>query len=465
MKKDSGFSIWHMVGAVTVAMLATMVFGMLFSGCPGPKPDVVVVPPQPPGPQPPGPVVPPVPSKVKKIILIRESGIQSDSLARLVESLRGGQGEKWLAEREIELLGIIDPGDQDATDQPCAMVKQWKEEFEGQDLPLILVLDQDNKLIRKHGLPASSTTLHHIQALLVDENAGEPDFAALPYVDCEWADWSQFTPGDTTEVKTFDGDTEPVLKGAEPKFGAPIRGPPATGLLPEEGDEPSFEDAIPLIPRDQWPTAIKGIDDAGGSLDLLVTRIYDQGREGSCVSNATCQTMEIAQAVRRGRSNVIHLSGISLYKRVGRSPGSGSMVSANLKEILARGVLPLKSPENDLLFKHTMPNTGFYSNYPAGWEQTAIRFRAHEVFDVRSYDGFITALLRGYPVCYGRSGHSICAVRPVYRNGKLFVKYANSWSTSFGEGGFGYDSENMIRSGASWAFAVRTVVDPGLPPK
>jgi hypothetical protein len=80
---------------------------------------------------------------------------------------------------------------------------------------------------------------------------------------------------------------------------------------------------------------------------------------------------------------------------------------------------------------------------------------------VRSYDGFITALLRGYPVVYGRSGHSICAVRPVFKGNKLYVKYANSWG-NWGENGYGYDSENMIRAGASWAFAVRTVVDPGL---
>lgn len=401
-----------------------------------------------------GPTIDPTPSPVvghlKKLILVRESGQQSDALARLVESLQGGKGEKWLAEKGIELVGVIDPGDTDSANESCRMVKQWLSAFDGKPLPLVLLVDENDKLIRQESLP-ESVTLENFVTLCTEHQ--EQAFADLPYVDADFQSWPQHGTGDNSDVDTFEvrRTNEDKPAGDEPSFGQ---------ISPTGPPEPSFEDAIPLIPRDQWPACIKAIDDNGGSLDLLVTRIYNQGQEGSCVSNATCQSMEIAQAIRRGKKSVIPLSAISLYKRVGSSPRSGSMVSSNLREILGRGVLPLKNDANDKLFAHTMTNTGFYQKYPADWEKTAIRFRGHEVFDVRSYDGFITALLRGYPVVYGRSGHSICAVRPVFKNGRLFVKYANSWG-DWGENGFGYDSESTIRS-AGWAFALRTVVDPGV---
>lgn len=447
------------LGGLVLSVILWLVTGGNF-GCPGPnpnpepepKPPVVV-------PEPPPVIVPPVAEKVKQLILVRESGQQSDTLARLVISLQGGKGEKWLAEQGLTLLGIVDPGEVNASDKAATLVAKWRTEFEMENLPLLLLLDANSKLIRKEPLPPSAT-LDTLIALTTTH--AEASFADLPYVDCDFAEWQQFGMGDATDKDTFEVGEEPPLKGPEPKFGQDLpRGPPA-GALPEvaaTGDEPVFEDAIPLIPSDQWPTAIAAIDEAGGSLDLLVTRIFNQGQEGSCVSNATCQGHQIIQCISRGKSGVIDLAAISLYKRTGSGPNSGSMVSANMREIIARGVLPLDTPLNRERFSHVMPNTGWRVPMPAGWEQTAKLFRGHEVFDVRSFDGFITALLRGYPVVYGRDGHSICAVRPTYRSGRLYVKYANSWG-NWGEAGFGYDSEAKIRSGANWAFALRTVVEP-----
>lgn len=439
-----------------IAVALASYFGFpvpMMMGCVRPGPEVIV-PPDPP----PGPVVP----TLKKVLLVRESGTQNDAMNLLVASLCGGKGAQWLEENGIELVGTLDPGEIDSKGEPSKLVKRWKVEIDAATLPAVILLDEGGKFIAAPTLPDSVTLDNFIK--LCTEHPGEQLFSDLPYVDCEWADWPSKGTGDNARADTFEvSGEEPVLQGAEAVFGQAPRPPP--GIIEEENPlagEPTFEDAIPLIPREQWPTIIKAIDDNGGSLDLLVTRIYDQKSEGSCVSNATCQAMEIAQAIRRGKKGVIPLSAISLYKRVGSSPGSGSMVSSNLKEILGVGVLPLDNPANKLLFKHTMPNTGFRTPYPDGWKDTANRFRGHEVFDVRSFDGFITALLRGYPVVYGRSGHSICAVRPVYRDGRLFVKYANSWHESWGDHGYGYDSESKIKAGAGWAFALRTVVDPDL---
>lgn len=222
----------------------------------------------------------------------------------------------------------------------------------------------------------------------------------------------------------------------------------------------AYEDAVPTIPESSWQSECAKLDAAGGGADKLVTRIYNQRNEGSCVANACSQAVEIIQAKQFGKDKVTPLSAISLYKRIGRSPNSGAMVSDGLDEIAKRGVLPLDTPENRAKFgPHVMPATGFYTAFPSGWEETAKKFRATEWFVVRSKAGLITALLNQHPVVVGRAGHSICYCRPLYKDGRLLVKYANSWG-SWGDQGYGYDSERYISSSSGWAFALRSVVVP-----
>lgn len=223
----------------------------------------------------------------------------------------------------------------------------------------------------------------------------------------------------------------------------------------------SYGDVAPVYPESQWPQLAAEMKAAGGGASALVTRIYDQKNEGSCVANACSQAHEIVQAAQFGRENVVHLSAISLYKRIGRSPNSGAMVSDGLEEMAERGVLPLDNPENRAKFgAAVMPNTGFRTAYPTGWEAVAKQFAAHEWLIVESVNELISALLNQHPVVVGRSGHSICYCDPVYDGGTLLVKYANSWHENWGENGFGYDSLRLIRSSASWAFALRSVVVP-----
>jgi hypothetical protein len=221
----------------------------------------------------------------------------------------------------------------------------------------------------------------------------------------------------------------------------------------------SYADNIEVIPESQWKDLVAQMDAAGGGADQLVTRIYDQKQEGSCVANACSQAHEILQAAKFGKENVTHLSAMSLYQRIGSSPNSGAMVDDGLEEMAERGVLPLDTPENRAKFgDQVMANTGWRNPKPSGWETTAKKFRATEWFIVDAVPELITALLNQHPVVVGRAGHSICYTRPVYKDGKLLVKYANSWSGGWGEQGFGYDSMNLIRSSSGWAFALRSVV-------
>lgn len=223
-----------------------------------------------------------------------------------------------------------------------------------------------------------------------------------------------------------------------------------------------YGDNAPVYPESQWQGMAEAMKNSpgGGGCSALVTRIYDQKSEGSCVANACSQAHEIIQAKQFGKDKVTHLSAISLYKRIGRSANSGAMVSDGLDEMAERGVVPLDNPENRTRFGDVvMPNTGFRTAYPAGWESVAKQFVAQEWFIVNSVEELISALLNQHPVVVGRSGHSICYCDPVYDGGSLLVKYANSWG-DWGENGFGYDSTRLIRSSSSWAFALRRVSVP-----
>ncbi len=340
------------------------------------------------------PAPPPTPTPVHAITVIAESENPTPEQGILFRSLRAKAAALGVK------FDLVDPQDQDQ-DGKKILSKNYD------SLPWLLSL-RDDKIIWEGPLPST-----------VDECFAPRETFEGPHIDCDFRLCPEYTKGDLT---------------AEDSFGAAA---------------PSFEDNIPVIPREKWDSLINLIGDNGA--DTLVTRIYNQGRDPSCTSNATCQATEVIEQLKWGKP--VKKSAMSLYRRVG-GPGSGSTVSDNLDELVNRGVLPLTCPEN-AHYKHTMANSG-YTNLPSGWEETARLFKGNEYFVIKSTDGFYSALFYGYPVIYGRAGHAICAVKVVKKNGGYYVKYANSWG-DWGDHGFGYDSESMIRSGSRWAVALRTV--------
>lgn len=229
----------------------------------------------------------------------------------------------------------------------------------------------------------------------------------------------------------------------------------------------NFEDAVPTMSDAEIDAAIDLLDNGGeAGLDDLITRILNQGQEGSCVGNATTQGHQVAQAAQFGKDKVIQLSAISLYKQIGSSAQSGSSVDDAMSAIDSTGILPLDTPENRAKFgDQVMPPTGFKSPYPANWKTTAAMFRGFEFRVIRTTGGLWTALCQRKPVIVGRQGHSICYCRPTRKGGSRKVKYANSWGQWGDAGGdfsygFGYDSESLIRQSASWCFAITGVTYP-----
>lgn len=217
-----------------------------------------------------------------------------------------------------------------------------------------------------------------------------------------------------------------------------------------------FGNVAATIPRSEWRDRIE----ASSGAEAYVRKIKNQRSEGSCVSNATTQAFEVIWNRTFGLDRWVEMSAISLYKRCGSSPGSGSMLSTNLREMRDVGALPTNTPENKQRLEamgldpsDVMPETGFYTAFPAGWKDTAKAFRFQEVLDMGGFDEIASALLENKPVVFARAGHCIMGARLVYENGQFVVKYANSWG-AWGDNGYGYDTESYFkRSGAAnWVF-------------
>lgn len=233
------------------------------------------------------------------------------------------------------------------------------------------------------------------------------------------------------------------------------------------GDYPRYQDNVQVLSEAVIREAVERVAAADRSNCDLVRRVRDQSREGSCVGQAGTAGIEVVQTEQLGKDRSVLIGSQSLYKQIGRSPSSGATISDCLRALTQTGCLPLDTPENRERFNgHVMPDVGFNTRWPSGWQSTAALFRISEYFAIRSVQELKTALVSGHPVIVGREGHSILYLDLLYRNGRYVVKYVNSWSLRWGDGhgefsgGFGYDSESQIRKSASWAFAIRGVKAP-----
>lgn len=224
-----------------------------------------------------------------------------------------------------------------------------------------------------------------------------------------------------------------------------------------------YEDTVNIIPESQWKQLYEERKALGVSMRGLVSRIYDQSQEGSCVANAAGQAHEVLQAKELGKDRVTPLSAISLYKRIGSSAGSGAYIGDAMDELKERGILPLDTPENRARFNDkVMPHTGFRSPYPSDWENTAKEFKMLEAFRGSSRAEMFTALFNLHPICVGRAGHSIMYADPILEGSSWLIEYANSWSEGWGDNGYGRDSSNLIRSSAGEFIVYRSINTVGV---
>ncbi len=240
-----------------------------------------------------------------------------------------------------------------------------------------------------------------------------------------------------------------------------------SGCLPRQGKigeyASIFEENVPVIPRSEWQSVL---EEHKPKLSPLSVYQYDQNGEGTCTSNAGNQSLCYTYAKQFGRKWVMPTSPIVAYKRCARGPNTGSSVSCIMRQLREVGTLPIDNPENRLKMAaaglnpaHTLKAVGYYQKMPEGWRETAKHFRIEEYYDIRSVEGMFSALLLGFPIVYGRSGHAIMGADATKKDGQWYIRYHNSWG-NWGDDGYGYDSERYLgRSSAAYgAVAVRSVI-------
>jgi hypothetical protein len=129
------------------------------------------------------------------------------------------------------------------------------------------------------------------------------------------------------------------------------------------------------------------------------------------------------------------ISGMSMYKRIGRSASSGAYIPDAADEIFSRGILPVTGQGYPHEFAQ---DTGWSTAMPSGWETTGRLWKAvvYSVDDAEA--GFRVGMDMRLGRQIGRSSHSICAGG---YTGKYWW-YENSWGTDWGDFGksIGYDS-------------------------
>ena len=175
-----------------------------------------------------------------------------------------------------------------------------------------------------------------------------------------------------------------------------------------------------------------------------IAKIYSQGQTSACVGFGMAQATETAYTRRFGLEHHVSLSGMFLYRYIGRSLMSGAMISDGMKRMATVGTLPLANDENIPKFDLTWPLLDYRPKPPSGWEGK-IQHRVTKWATARGEDEIESALANNFTGIVGRSGHCVPYVGLKVEGRDAFVPYANSWGSRWSDRGMGYDSTRVYR--------------------
>ena len=234
--------------------------------------------------------------------------------------------------------------------------------------------------------------------------------------------------------------------------------------------EEKFKEKI--VPKSEWMALYEELQP---NQNRLATVTYDQNGYGTCTSNATAQAMAYQWCRRYGHQWAVTPAPPSIYPFCARSGNSGSSTNCNIRRATQNGMLLIDNPQNRKVLRTLGLNEDHVIDavqWNAGkrvpdsyYEETGKHFKIGEWYEITTVEGMFSAVLSGYTVLYGRSGHAICGVDPDPKNGWTLI-YHNSWGnwgrSINGRSGYGEDSFRYLsRTGAArGAFAVRDVIEP-----
>lgn len=197
------------------------------------------------------------------------------------------------------------------------------------------------------------------------------------------------------------------------------------------------DESIRVIPASEWDGILSSADYHAKKDAVPV--ILDQDGVGSCAWEACTQAVLSCRSLEG--QPFVPLNPWSGYRRT-NTTDSGSSIDGNLLVAIKYGIAP------EALHPR---NRGWRAAISAEAAAEALKYRPLEVYDIQSDEEFGSALLQGFFVVYGRSGHAITAIDLVDRNTILF---ANSWGqwTNCDIPGFGVEKlSKWNRSYGAWA--------------
>ena len=200
-------------------------------------------------------------------------------------------------------------------------------------------------------------------------------------------------------------------------------------------------DVFQVIPKAEWADKIRQKKSDEAENRGLVKHTLDQNGFGSCASEGIAGATMFCEEKQGAEPEKLNAFGLYRYVNGGRD--AGSSLSDNISAAMRYGI-----PS-----ERVWPRSkGWRTPLSDEARQDALRHRPDEVYRVADNTEFGTALLLGFVVYCGYSGHAWFAVDLVDTN-RFYWK--NSWGSDWGDNGFG----TLRFSELAWGYgcwAVRT---------
>lgn len=202
---------------------------------------------------------------------------------------------------------------------------------------------------------------------------------------------------------------------------------------------PKFGDAFDVLPESQWVET---------NFQSFNVPILNQGQHGSCTGHAAVDAFTYAWLM--SGQPYVALSPTSVYAHINGGVDQGATVSDSLICLKTYGACLMSQFGEDQLYM---------SELSAEAQQTALRFRVEEAYQLTDWQSLCTALSRGLPCVSGLAvgynfsnldsngiaplpnaiagGHALCHVGLKNINGQWVIYTQNSWN-GWGINGTGF---------------------------
>jgi hypothetical protein len=241
-----------------------------------------------------------------------------------------------------------------------------------------------------------------------------------------------------------------------------------------------FPKELWIEPRD-WAAKAKENDENHTWPVNFCDRFTNQNPNHFCTCHSLGTNFEICRNRQRGlifpegpkvnaryehsTKGSVWVSPMSVYAEANPREWGGASITHVMEICSKRGFLPDKIQPVDYGFKHTLAGTtgkgGMnqsngpwtpVSAFPAGWQETAKKFRIQQVIFPESGEQVMCLILHGYSVCVGRSGHAVpYALANMTSNA---IGYIDSYDV------IRWDSWGTVRGCANGSYAIASVTVP-----